>query len=155
MRKYFYCPTKEMGQELEKPTESRFDWEENVNVWKKNYGSSGLKTAICLSQFGEERDDCKLIWLRVYGKLFPIVVTPETSMLFLEKNLLPKLWNRMSGDDDGLVAKKVGLHKISEFPEDTFCKNIWEDSEDGDKYTLRVKKIGNATCPCCHNKKYL
>ncbi|AMQ10698.1 hypothetical protein [Brazilian marseillevirus] len=141
-----------MGQELEKPTESRFDWENNVKVWRENYESPELKEAICLSQFGEERQDCKLVWFRTLGKLYPVVITPETSMSFLERNLLPRLCNGASKDGDGMVAKRVRLQKISPFPEEEFCKNIWEESEDGDKFSLRPKNFGFSSCPC--NKKY-
>ncbi|AQM73295.1 hypothetical protein B1750_gp314 [Noumeavirus] len=144
-----------MGQTLEKPNEQQFEWENNVKVWKENYGRSDLKEKLSVSQFGEEREDCKLIWIRVPGKLFPLVVTPETSIRFLEKNVLPKLWNRRFGDDDGYIVKKVKLRKVTPFPEDDYSSQIWEESEDGSKYDMCAVSFGDSTCcyPC--NKKYM
>lgn len=113
-------------------TKNSFKWEDNQKIYEeeKDGSFSLLKEKLCIYQFGSLRK-CKILWVALpEKKLFPIAVTEETRLSFLEKRVLPRILNRHADQGDMIVARariRNRKNKLEFLSQESFYDSLEDD----------------------------
>lgn len=121
-----------------KNSKRTFNIKDNAEVYlswsrKGREGMETLKKDLCISQFGEDRTEKKLLWIDIdlAGNKIPIIIVPETQIRELETVVYPDAFGAF-GTYNIAVKRTRLFKKYGSCPLRIRItqENLWEEADD-------------------------